>query len=204
MSEHVREGNTFMNIEDSHKDLRVRLTHQMLIEAFLQLRREKPLRKITVRELCERAGVGRGTFYAHFLDVYDLNEKLEMHLLNEFTQMLKETLEQSDATASVRRVCRTVFALLEKNEQVCRLLLSADNAEGVARFVEMGRQLCMEYYARYFTNTSQEKVAQYYRFVSSGCIACLQARLAQESRPPVEQFADEMSEIILKGTRCLL
>ena len=81
-----------MNIEDSHKDLRVRLTHQMLIEAFLQLRREKPLRKITVRELCERAGVGRGTFYAHFLDVYDLNEKLETHLLNEFTQMLKERL----------------------------------------------------------------------------------------------------------------
>lgn len=194
-----------MNIdENAPKDLRVRLTHRMIIDAFLQLRREKPLRKITVSELCARAGVGRGTFYAHFLDVYDLNEKLETYLLTEFTQTLKETLDQSDATASVRRVCRTVFALLEKNERVCRLLLSADNAEGVARFVEMGRQLCMEYYAVYFSHTPREKVAQFYRFVSSGCIACLQARLAQKQRPPVEQFADEMSEIILKGTRCLL
>ena len=65
------------------KDLRVRITHRMLIDAFLQLRAEKPLRKIPVRELCERAGVGRGTFYAHFLDVYDLNEKLETYLLQE-------------------------------------------------------------------------------------------------------------------------
>ncbi len=194
-----------MNIDETApKDLRVRLTHKMLIDAFLQLRREKPLRKITVSELCSRAGVGRGTFYAHFLDVYDLNEKLETYLLTQFTQTLKEVLEQSDAAASVRRVCRMVFALLEKNEQVCRLLLSADNAEGVARFVEMGRQLCMEYYAVYFSHAPREKVAQFYRFVSSGCIACLQARLAQEDRPPVEKFADEMSEIILKGTRCLL
>ena len=54
------------------------------------------------------------------------------------------------------------------------------------------------------SHTPREKVAQFYRFVSSGCIACLQARLAQKQRPPVEQFADEMSEIILKGTRCLL
>ena len=186
------------------KDLRVRITHRMLIDAFLQLRTEKPLRKITVRELCERAGVGRGTFYAHFLDVYDLNEKLETYLLQEFTETLKETLQQSDAMASVRRVCRTVFALLEKNERVCRLLLSADNAEGVARFVEMGRQMCMEYYAKYFSHASPEKVAHFYRFVSSGCIACLQARLAADDRAPVEKFANEMSEIILKGARCLL
>ena len=59
-----------MNIdENAPKDLRVRLTHRMIIDAFLQLRREKPLRKITVSELCARTGVGRGTFYAHFLDV---------------------------------------------------------------------------------------------------------------------------------------
>lgn len=194
-----------MNIDHgAPKDLRVRLTHKMLIDAFLQLRTEKPLRKITVRELCERAGVGRGTFYAHFLDVYDLNEKLETHLLQEFTVTIRAALEQSDAMTSVRRVCRTLFALLEKNERICRLLLSADNAEGVARFVEMGRQLCMEYYAKYFTHTSPDKVAQYYRFVSSGCIACLQTRLASKDRPPVEEFADRMSEIILKGTRCLL
>lgn len=192
-----------MQIDHRGGDLRVRLTHRMIVDAFLALRAEKPLRKITVRELCERAGVGRGTFYAHFSDVYDLNEKLETQLLEQFTKTLKDALEESDAVGSVRRACRVLFALLEKNEDICRLLLSADNAEGVARFVEMGRQLCMQYYARYFTATPMQKVEQFYRFVSSGCIACLQARLSARERPPVERFADEMSEIILKGTRSL-
>ena len=52
-----------MNIEGG--DLRVRMTKKMLIEAFLKLRREKPLRRITVSELCAKAGVGRGTCCAH-------------------------------------------------------------------------------------------------------------------------------------------
>ena len=185
------------------KDLRVKLTRRMLVDAFFALRAEKPLRKITVRELCERAGVGRGTFYAHFLDIYDLNEQLEGYLLEEFTDTLRAALAQPRA-ASVRHVCRTVFAMLEENERMCRLLLAPDNAAGVGRFVESGRQLFFQTYARYFSRTSEEKIGAFYRFVSSGCIACFQARLAAAERPPVEQFADEMSEFILRGTHALL
>ena len=85
-------------------DLRVRMTKKMLIEAFLRLRKEKPLRRITVSELCALAGVGRGTFYAHFQDVYDLNEKLEGQFLEEFSAALREALEQQENIASARRV----------------------------------------------------------------------------------------------------
>ena len=119
-----------MKIEDG--DFRVRLTRKMLIEAFLQLRRQKPLRKITVSELCSLAGVGRGTFYAHFTDIYDLNEKLEDKFLADFSAALRGALEEKAGLQSTRRICRTVFALLEENEQLCQLLLAADNAGGAA------------------------------------------------------------------------
>lgn len=33
---------------------------------------EKPLTSITIRELTQACGVSRGTFYNHFLDIYDL------------------------------------------------------------------------------------------------------------------------------------
>lgn len=186
------------------EDLRVRMTKKMLIEAFLRLRKEKPLRRITVSELCAQAGVGRGTFYAHFQDVYDLNDQLEGQFLEEFSATLREALEQQENIASARRVCRTVFALLEENEALCQLILSSDNAHGEARFIEMGGRLCVEYYHKFFGNVPPAKLRDFYRFVSSGCIACLKERLRQESRPPVEQFADEMSEFITKGVRSLL
>ena len=109
-----------MKIEDG--DFRVRLTKKMLIKVFLELRRQKPLRKITVSELCSAAGVGRGTFYAHFTDIYDLNEKLEDKFLADFSAALRGALQEKAGQQSTRRICRTVFALLEENEQLCQLL----------------------------------------------------------------------------------
>ena len=191
-----------MNIEGG--DLRVRMTRTMLIEAFLQLRKGKELRRITVSELCAKAGVGRGTFYAHYKDVYDLNEKLEGQFLEEFAAALRGALEHRENAVSARRVCRTVFSLLEKNEPLCQLLLASDNTGGAMRFVEMGGQLCAEYYKEFFGGAAPARLHDFYRFVSSGCIACLKARLRQENRPPVEEFADEMSEFIVRGMRSLL
>ena len=185
-------------------DLRVRMTKKMLIEAFLELRREKPLRRITVSELCSRAGVGRGTFYAHYQDVYDFNEKLEGQFLEEFAATLRSALEYQENIQSARRVCRTVFALLEENEPLCQLILSSVNAQGAMRFIELGGRLCTECYKKFFGNVPPAKLSDFYRFVSSGCIACLKERLRQEVRPPVEQFADEMGEFITRGVRCLL
>lgn len=188
----------------SKGDLRVRMTQKMLTDAFLELRRQKPLRKITVSELCSRSGVGRGTFYAHYTDIYDLNEKLEMQFLQEFSTALTGALESRETLQSTRRVCRTVFKLLEENEALCGLLLSADNTGGAMRFIELGGQLCAEYYRVAFQDVPPKKLGDFYRFVSSGCVACLRARLASAERVPVEQFADEMSEFISRGVRALL
>lgn len=41
---------------------------------------KKPVSRVTVREVCERAGVNRSTFYAHYMDVYDLFQRVERHM----------------------------------------------------------------------------------------------------------------------------
>ena len=58
-------------------DVRVRYTNKVIKEALIALLREKPLRSITVREICELAGVNRTTFYKHFRDIYDVFEQVE-------------------------------------------------------------------------------------------------------------------------------
>ena len=58
-------------------DLRTEKSKQAITRAFLALRARKPLEKITVRELCDRAQINRSTFYAHYQDVYDLADRLE-------------------------------------------------------------------------------------------------------------------------------
>lgn len=56
---------------------------QAIKGAYLEICREKPLERITVKEVIDRANVSRGTFYAHFLDIFDLQEKVEDEFLLE-------------------------------------------------------------------------------------------------------------------------
>ena len=45
-------------------------------EAFLELLDEKPFNKITVKDIVERCGVNRNTFYYHFQDIPSLLEEI--------------------------------------------------------------------------------------------------------------------------------
>ena len=78
----VRKGDS--SVKTDKADQRTRITKKMIREAFLTLLSGKDIRHITVRELCERAQINRGTFYKYYLDVYDLKEQIENELLIEF------------------------------------------------------------------------------------------------------------------------
>lgn len=49
--------------------------------AFTQLLAEKELNKITVTDVVEKAGVSRGTFYAHYFDIFDLYSSLQTSII---------------------------------------------------------------------------------------------------------------------------
>ena len=55
-------------------DRRVQKTKASLHEALIGLAREKPYPSIAVKEILDRANVGRSTFYTHFRDKDDLLE----------------------------------------------------------------------------------------------------------------------------------
>jgi AcrR family transcriptional regulator len=56
-------------------------TKQNLIDAFWSLYCEKRIEKITVKEISQRAGYNRGTFYEYFTDVYEVLDKIEQSLV---------------------------------------------------------------------------------------------------------------------------
>ena len=58
-------------------DRRVEKTKHSIINAFLELRSKKDIEKIRVKELCEKAGINKSTFYTHYQDIYDLSAQIE-------------------------------------------------------------------------------------------------------------------------------
>lgn len=59
-------------MKQAKTDRRARRTRQLLNTTLVELMREKRYNAITVRDILERANIGRSTFYTHFYDKDDL------------------------------------------------------------------------------------------------------------------------------------
>ena len=81
-------------------DIRIRKTEQAIKNAFIELRSKKPLEKITVKELCERAMINKSTFYSHYEDIYALSETMEQEtvasIIGSIGHLKDYTPEKSD------------------------------------------------------------------------------------------------------------
>ena len=80
-----------------NEDRRVRKTKKQLRGALTSLLLEKDISHITVRDVADLADVNRGTFYAHYSDVYDLLHQLEDDLLSRLDEVgRRHDARQSD------------------------------------------------------------------------------------------------------------
>ena len=68
-------------------------TKANLLEAFWKVYNKKPLYKVTIKEITDKAGYNRSTFYQYFSDINDILEYGENILMNEILQYLNSTIE---------------------------------------------------------------------------------------------------------------
>lgn len=70
-------------------------TSRSIMDAFWSLYRDKPIEKITVKAICEKAGCNRSTFYEYYTDSYSVLEDIEEELLDYVRRKLTEELPAS-------------------------------------------------------------------------------------------------------------
>lgn len=74
----------------------------LLCEGLFLLMQEKPFEKITIKQICDRTGVIRGTFYNHFMDKYEALEYL-------VDSMLCEDMDDADPKSSFKNMFNTIY-----------------------------------------------------------------------------------------------
>lgn len=99
-------------------------TKQNLIDAFWSLYCEKKMEKITVREITQKAGYNRGTFYEYFADVYDVLEQIEESLIPTLDELPLITIAEDDMGMPINMFMK----LYEQNCKYYSVLLG-DNGD---------------------------------------------------------------------------
>lgn len=105
-------------------DARVRYTRRALKEALLEILKEKPIAKVTIKELCERAHLNRGTFYLHYDTPNDLLKEIESDFISEnlvyMDPYMKETHNLTNLTG--------LFTCIMENRELCQVLMGPHGA----------------------------------------------------------------------------
>lgn len=94
-------------------------TKQNLINAFWNLYCEKRIEKITVKEITNKAGYNRGTFYEYFSDVYDVLDEIE----NSLIPSLNELPPVSTPTGTIGMPLDVFLNIWEQNAKYYSVLL---------------------------------------------------------------------------------
>ena len=74
------------------QDARVKYSKMIIRFNFVSLLKQKPINKITVKELCEMADINRATFYKYYMDIYDLMDNIEEEILKELQDTMRDSI----------------------------------------------------------------------------------------------------------------
>ena len=89
---------------ESKTDLRVMRTRKLIRDAFMDMVGEVGVARITVKDLTERAGINRKTFYLHFESIEALYDSVMNEVMNDFFDNYETTADQPKTLTAMRSV----------------------------------------------------------------------------------------------------
>ncbi len=186
-------------------DLRVRNTKKRLRQTFAQIMSEKPLQSITVAELCVRAEINRSTFYAHYSDIYDLQQKLELEIYAEFQTTLSQVaLTDNHSEDKVPIFMLTIFSFLKRNADMCAVFLGPhSDRQFVMNLLDTAKETTMVQYGQLYKKASTHQLELFYTFIAYGCIGLLEYWMKNKFQESVEEMAQLANQMIMKGASFL-
>lgn len=173
-------------------DARVRYTKMVIQQSFVTMLKQKPLNKITVKEICEKAEINRATFYKYYADAYDLLEKMEEQLLSELQIVIQESLKDG--------VRNTLLRILEK--------IKGDGELYIALFSEYGdTSFPMKIFRRCYNESEEEIHKKYpemtevqrvwlYSYIAQGCSGILNYWISHGLKESAKEVSEFISHLI--------
>lgn len=177
---------------------RTQYTQRALQDALIELLTDKPLSRITVRELCEKADVNRSTFYAHYRDTASLLHDIEEDAIDWVRGTLQQLLEQPDVE-SVGHVIEHICQYIADNRSHLRVLMSTKADLGFQQRLlgliygrnDVVAQLQPQ-------GVSPEEAEMRVRFAVSGSVGLLQYWLSTDLEASPEAVARTITTMALR------
>lgn len=162
------------------------LSKRLMKESFIELLQQKNIHKISVRELCQNAGINHCTFYKYYGSQYDLLKEMEDDLLKKVDSTLMESNGRSPLL--------TLLNYVLDNIDVARLLIN-NNID--PNFPE--KLFSISFVQQEFDRLlSDRRVGRDYvtNFIFYGAFRIIQIWLNKENRESPEEMTELLMSIL--------
>ena len=165
-------------------DLRYQRTEAAIREAFLMLLAELPLEKVSVKRLCDEAGISRNAFYLHYENTAALYRALMGDFAGEIRAECMASLDRLAATGSVdMELPRALLAVLAEREELLRMLLASDDGTLPVRLAEEIERIGVDAAAGVYEQARDMTYGLYAAYTSWGPIGMVVRWLRNTDEP---------------------
>jgi AcrR family transcriptional regulator len=190
-----------MEKEMAKEGRKVRYTRMVLQNSLIELMREKPIMRISVKEICTLADIGRTTFYAHYNDQYDLLQQIENQTFIEADKIMQPHLGTAKRSGGreIAVILRDLLQFIADNSNSIQVLLSENGDSG---FQKKFFRTSIEGMRQFMESTGvipEDKRTKKYGFVffAGGMLTLVQDWLKNGMDTPVS----EMVKMLVRITR---
>lgn len=185
-------------MKDNSKDRRVRRTRKLLTKSLTTLMKEKKINKITVTELTELADVNRSTFYLYYKDIYDMIEKIETEMFEDFSIELTKLYLSESKKESTLLFFIFVFDFIRENSDICKILLGED---GDYNFLNKFKEAILKYQPPIMYSLGNTMERYFMPFAISGCIGAIQQWLEDDMIVSSMEMSTSLMSLISSGVK---
>lgn len=163
-------------------DTRVQFTKSRFQQAVVELLEEKSIGFVTVKELCDRAGLNRGTFYLHYTEPMDVLHELENRLVDKI---------MGDYSGSEDILTDRLRLMLTERKAYAAILGRHGDPLFPARACRLAYEAMKPYYSPQKT-AAENEIPEVFQFVFAGCTWLIGSWLASSDPIPPEQMAKKL------------
>lgn len=118
-----------------------RRTQATIMQAFIDLLTQKPLDKITVKDIIEKADINRNTFYYYYENIPSLMDAI-------FEQEIAKFSESTEKSDSFAREYMRASALVQENKRAIYHIYRSEYREYLLRYLESAAELFIDRFVR--------------------------------------------------------
>ncbi len=172
-------------------------SRSLIKKAIAKLIHEKDINKITVSDVIREADISRGTFYAHYTDIYSVIEQIQSEEISNLNKFIDKFYFDASNTGEFEEFIKEICSYLAADKEYYALLT---NSNIFVSFIDRVRKIYFDRISSYLLENNQitekSKAETYMIFVTSGAKDVLISWLNGDIHATTEEIANSLATLI--------